>query len=245
MLTSLFKLDEHGTNVRTEIIAGLTTFLTMAYIVFVNPTILSTTGMDKSAVFVATCLAAATGSLIMAFVANWPIGMAPGMGLNAFFAFSVVAGMGYSWQQALGAVFISGCIFIFLTVTGLRAWLIEGVPPSLRCAIGAGIGLVLAILTPLAATLIRLAISRKREFLADAAGALLTRYPEGLASALRKISSANIPMRTANKATAHLFISNPFSGLRASKLANLFQTHPPTEERIRALINSDDIQAQK
>jgi AGZA family xanthine/uracil permease-like MFS transporter len=146
MLTSFFKLNEHGSNVKTEIIAGLTTFLTMAYIVFVNPTILSTTGMDKNAVFVATCLAAATGSLIMAFVANWPIGMAPGMGLNAFFAFGVVAAMHYTWQQALGAVFISGCIFIFLTVTGLRSWLIEGVPPSLRCAIGAGIGLFLAII---------------------------------------------------------------------------------------------------
>jgi AGZA family xanthine/uracil permease-like MFS transporter len=146
MLTSFFKLEEHGTSVRTEVIAGFTTFLTMAYIIFVNPTILSTTGMDKNAVFVATCLAAATGSLIMAFVANWPIGMAPGMGLNAFFAFGVVAAMGYTWQQALGAVFISGCIFIVLTVTGLRAWLIEGVPPSLRCAIGAGIGLFLAII---------------------------------------------------------------------------------------------------
>jgi len=146
MLTSIFKLDEHNTSVRTEVIAGLTTFLTMAYIIFVNPTILSTTGMDRNAVFVATCLAAATGSMIMALVANWPIGMAPGMGLNAFFAFGVVAGMGYSWQQALGAVFISGCIFIILTVTGLRSWLIEGVPPSLRCAIGAGIGLFLAII---------------------------------------------------------------------------------------------------
>jgi len=146
MLKSIFKLDEHNSSVRTEVIAGLTTFLTMAYIIFVNPTILSTTGMDRNAVFVATCLAAATGSMIMALVANWPIGMAPGMGLNAFFAFGVVAGMGYSWQQALGAVFISGCIFIILTVTGLRAWLIEGVPPSLRCAIGAGIGLFLAII---------------------------------------------------------------------------------------------------
>src|SRR5947209_2843868 len=101
MLTGFFKLDEHGTSVRTEIIARLTAFLTMAYIIFVNPTILSTTGMDKSAVFVATCLAAATGSFIMAVLANWPIGMAPGMGLNAFFAFGVVGAMGYTWQQAL------------------------------------------------------------------------------------------------------------------------------------------------
>jgi len=146
MLNSVFKLTEHNTNVRTEIIAGLTTFLTMAYIIFVNPTILATTGMDKSSVFVATCLAAATGSMIMAFVANWPIGMAPGMGLNAFFAFTVVAAMGYTWQQALGAVFVSGTVFIILTATGIRAWLISGVPKSLRCAIGAGIGLFLAII---------------------------------------------------------------------------------------------------
>lgn len=146
MLERLFQLREHGTNVRTEILAGLTTFLTMSYIIFVNPEILSTTGMDKSAVFVATCLAAALGTLIMAFLANWPIGMAPGMGLNAFFAFTVVGSMGYSWQQALGAVFISGIIFVLLTVTGVRSWLIEGIPKSLRSAIAAGIGLFLAII---------------------------------------------------------------------------------------------------
>lgn len=146
MLEQFFKLRDHGTNVRTEIIAGITTFLTMSYIIFVNPDILSTTGMDRDAVFVATCLAAALGSVIMALVANWPIGMAPGMGLNAFFAFGVVGAMGYSWQQALGAVFISGLIFIFLTATGIRAWLIAGIPKSLRSAIAAGIGLFLAII---------------------------------------------------------------------------------------------------
>ncbi|AZV93839.1 guanine permease [Bordetella sp. J329] len=146
MLEQLFKLREHGTDARTEIIAGITTFLTMSYIIFVNPDILSTTGMDRSAVFVATCLAAALGSVIMALVANWPVGMAPGMGLNAFFAFTVVGVMGYSWQQALGAVFISGLIFIILTATGIRAWLIDGIPKSLRSAIAAGIGLFLAII---------------------------------------------------------------------------------------------------
>ena len=112
MFERLFKLSEHGTSVRTEVVAGVTTFLTMSYIIFVNPDILSTTGMDRDAVFVATCLAAALGSLVMALVANWPIGMAPGMGLNAFFAFTVVAALGFSWQQALGAVFISGCLFL-------------------------------------------------------------------------------------------------------------------------------------
>jgi AGZA family xanthine/uracil permease-like MFS transporter len=146
MLQSYFKLDEHGTSVRTEVLAGITTFLTMSYIIFVNPEILGGTGMDKSAVFVATCLAAALGTLIMAFVANWPIGMAPGMGLNAFFAFTVVGAMGYSWQQALGAVFISGAIFVILTLTGIRKWLVDGIPHSLRSAIAAGIGLFLAII---------------------------------------------------------------------------------------------------
>ncbi|MGX9936669.1 NCS2 family permease [Advenella kashmirensis] len=146
MLESLFKLREHGTNARTEILAGLTTFLTMSYIIFVNPEILGTTGMDKGAVFVATCLAAALGCLIMAFLANWPIGMAPGMGLNAFFAFGVVGAMGYSWQQALGAVFVSGVIFLILSATGVRKWLIEGIPKSLRSAIVAGIGLFLALI---------------------------------------------------------------------------------------------------
>lgn len=141
-----FKLSENGSNVRTEIIAGLTTFLTMAYIIFVNPDILSTTGMDRDAVFVATCLAAAIGSTIMGVWANWPIGMAPGMGLNAFFAFTVVGQMGFTWQQALGAVFISGLVFLFLSATGIRRWLISGIPVSMRSAIAAGIGLFLAII---------------------------------------------------------------------------------------------------
>jgi AGZA family xanthine/uracil permease-like MFS transporter len=146
MFERLFKLSEHHTTVRTELVAGLTTFLTMSYIIFVNPDILSTTGMDRDAIFVATCIAAALGSAVMALVANWPIGMAPGMGLNAFFAFTVVAALGFTWQQALGAVFISGLIFVFLTVTGIRSWLIAGIPHSLRSAIATGIGLFLGII---------------------------------------------------------------------------------------------------
>ncbi|MCL6712168.1 NCS2 family permease [Pseudomonas sp. R2.Fl] len=142
----LFRLREHGTTVRTELLAGATTFLTMSYIVFVNPEILSTTGMDAGAVFVATCLAAALGSLIMAFAANFPVGMAPGMGLNAFFAFTVVGTAGLPWEQALAAVFISGLVFLLLSLTGVRAWLVAGIPPSLRAAIVAGIGLFLAII---------------------------------------------------------------------------------------------------
>ena len=141
-----FKLSEHGSNVRTEVIAGITTFLTMAYIIFVNPQILATTGMDSGAVFVATCLAAAIGSAVMGLWANWPIGMAPGMGLNAFFAFTVVGAMGFTWQQALGAVFISGMIFLFLSATGIRRWLIAGIPVSMRSGVAAGIGMFLGII---------------------------------------------------------------------------------------------------
>ncbi|MFA7679212.1 MAG: NCS2 family permease [Pigmentiphaga sp.] len=146
MLERLFKLSEHQTTPRTELFAGLTTFLTMSYIIFVNPQILSTTGMDRDAVFVATCLAACIGSLIMALVANYPIGMAPGMGLNAFFAFTIVGAMGYTWQTALGAVFISGIVFILLTVTGARKWIIQSMSPSLQSAIAAGIGMFLGII---------------------------------------------------------------------------------------------------
>ncbi|EJF89235.1 NCS2 family permease [Bartonella tamiae] len=145
MLEKLFHLKENKTRIGIEIASGFTTFLTMSYILAVNPQILGDAGMDKGAVFVATCIAAALGSIIMALVANWPVGMAPGMGLNAFFAYSVVLNMGYNWQQALGAVFISGIIFFILTATGIRRWLIEGVPQSLRSAIAAGIGMFLAI----------------------------------------------------------------------------------------------------
>jgi len=146
MFQKLFSLREHNTTVQTEVVAGLTTFLAMAYIVFVNPNILSTTGMDKGAVIVSTCLAAAFGCFVMAFWANWPVGMAPGMGLNAFFAFTVVQGMGWTWQAALGAVFISGCIFVLLTLTGVRRWIVEAIPESLQVAIPAGIGLFLGLI---------------------------------------------------------------------------------------------------
>ena len=146
MFEKLFKLSENGTNVRTEIIAGLTTFLTMAYIIFVNPMILADAGMDHGAVFVATCLAAAIGCFIMGFVANYPIAQAPGMGLNAFFTYAVVMGMGYTWQVALAAVFVSGVIFIFLSIFKVREWIINSIPMSLRVGISAGIGLFLAFI---------------------------------------------------------------------------------------------------
>ncbi|MGK8638106.1 NCS2 family permease [Brucella anthropi] len=146
MLEKFFALKENGTSVRTEVVAGITTFLTMSYIIFVNPEILSSTGMDRNSIFVATCVAAAVGTLIMALVARWPIGMAPSMGLNAFFAFTVVGTLGFTWQQALGAVFISGVVFLILTVTGVRSWLIDGIPHSMRSAIAAGIGLFLGMI---------------------------------------------------------------------------------------------------
>lgn len=146
MLERLFKLSENGTNVRTEIIAGITTFLTMAYIIFVNPAILSDTGMDRGAIFVATCLAAAIGCFIMGLVANYPIAQAPGMGLNAFFTYSVVLGMGYTWQVALAAVFVSGLLFILLSIFKIREWIINSIPHSLRTGISAGIGLFLAFI---------------------------------------------------------------------------------------------------
>jgi AGZA family xanthine/uracil permease-like MFS transporter len=146
MLEQVFKLSENKTTVRTEIVAGITTFLTMAYIIFVNPSILAAAKMPFGAVFVATCVAAAIGCLLMAFLANYPIALAPGMGLNAYFAFAVVGGMGYSWQVALGCVFISGVIFFIISVLPIREWIVNAIPKSLKMAIAAGIGLFLALI---------------------------------------------------------------------------------------------------
>ncbi len=146
MLDRFFKLAENGTTVKTEVLAGLTTFLTMAYITFVNPAILSDAGMDFGAVFVATCLAAAIGTLIMGLYANYPIALAPGMGLNAYFTYGVVLGMGYTWQVALGAVFLSGLIFIVISVLPVREWIINAIPRGMKLAISAGIGLFLGII---------------------------------------------------------------------------------------------------
>ncbi|HSY26778.1 MAG TPA: NCS2 family permease, partial [Burkholderiaceae bacterium] len=140
-LEKFFKLNEHRTDVRTELLAGLTTFLTMAYIIFVNPSILGDAGMPKDSVFVATCVAAAIGTLIMGLYANYPIALAPGMGLNAYFAYGVVKGMGLPWQVALGAVFISGCLFLAVTLFKIREIVVNGIPHSIRTSITAGIGL--------------------------------------------------------------------------------------------------------
>ena len=146
MLKKLFGFDERVMTVRTEVMAGITTFLTMAYILAVNPNILSTTGMDKGALFTTTVLASAVTTLLMAFYAKLPFGLAPGMGLNAFFAYSVCLGLGYSWQFALTAVLIEGLIFIFLTVTNLREKIVDCLPVTLRYAISGGIGLFIAFL---------------------------------------------------------------------------------------------------
>jgi len=145
-LDRYFGLTTHGTNVHTEFIAGLTTFLTMVYIVFVNPIILSKAGMDSGAVFVATCIAAAASTFVMAFYANYPIALAPGMGLNAFFAFTVVLTYKYTWQQGLAAVFCSGVIFFFISVFRIRQYVIDAIPHNLKLAVSAGVGLFLAII---------------------------------------------------------------------------------------------------
>ena len=146
MLERTFALQEHGTTVRTELLAGLTTFMTMAYIIFVNPAILADAGMDRGAVFVATCLAAALGSALMGLYANYPVALAPGMGLNAYFTYGVVKGMGHAWETALGAVFLSGVLFLIVSLTGIREWVINAIPRSLKLSIAAGIGLFLAII---------------------------------------------------------------------------------------------------
>lgn len=145
-LDAYFALSERGSNVRIEAMAGLTTFLTMAYITVVNPSVLSQAGMDFGAVFVATCVAAAFGSIMMGVIGNYPIAQAPGMGQNAFFAFGVVLGMGHTWQAALGAVFLSGIIFVVLSVLPVREWLINAIPKNLKLGISAGIGLFIGFI---------------------------------------------------------------------------------------------------
>lgn len=146
MLEKFFKLKENKTSVKTEILAGITTFMTMAYILAVNPDILSATGMDKNALFTATALSAFVGTLVMALVAKLPFALAPGMGLNAFFAFTVVLGMGYSWQFALTAVFLEGIIFLILTAFNIRELIVNAIPLTLKHAISVGIGFFIAFI---------------------------------------------------------------------------------------------------
>ena len=145
-IDSFFELKKHNSSVRVESIGGMTTFLAMVYITVVNPSILSEAGMDFGAVFVATCIVAAFGSIVMGLHANYPIAQAPGMGQNAFFTFSVVLGMGHSWQTALGAVFISGLIFVAMSVSPIREWLVNSIPRNLKLGMAAGIGLFLGFI---------------------------------------------------------------------------------------------------
>ena len=146
MLEKFFKLSENGTDVRTEIVAGITTFMTMAYILAVNPNVLSATGMDHGAVFTATALASLIGTLLMALLANYPFALAPGMGLNAYFAYTVVLGMGYTWQVALTAVFVEGIVFIVLSLTNVREQIFNAIPMNLKSAVSVGIGLFIAFI---------------------------------------------------------------------------------------------------
>ncbi|PIE74790.1 MAG: guanine permease [Deltaproteobacteria bacterium] len=146
LLEKYFKLEKHETSIKQEIVAGTTTFLTMAYIIFVNPDILSSTGMDKGALITVTILAAFAGTILAGLWANVPFAMAPGMGLNAFFAFSLVLGKQINWQTALGVVFISGVLFLLLTLTGVRKWIVSAIPPEIRLATAAGIGLFITFI---------------------------------------------------------------------------------------------------
>ena len=146
MIEKYFAIADRGSTIRKEVVAGFTTFLAMSYIIFVNPDILANAGMDPGSVFVATCLSAAIGTLIMGLYANFPIAIAPGMGLNAFFTYGVVLGMGIPWQAALMAVFLSGVLFVIISVLPIREWVINSIPLELKLSISAGIGLFLIMI---------------------------------------------------------------------------------------------------
>ena len=140
-IENTFNLESNNTSIKQEFIAGFTTFITMAYIIFVNPQMMASSGMDYGASFVGTCIAAAIACFAMGFYSNWPVGLAPGMGLNAFFTYTVVGEMGYPWEVALGAVFLAGILFVIISVTPLRQWMLNSIPMNLRIAMGAGVGL--------------------------------------------------------------------------------------------------------
>ena len=146
ILEKMFDLQANNTNIKQEFLAGFTTFITMAYIIFVNPQMMAASGMDYGASFVGTCIAAAIACFAMGLYANWPVGLAPGMGLNAFFTYTVVGEMGYSWEVALGAVFLAGILFVIISVTPLRQWMLNSIPMNLRIAMGSGIGLFIGFI---------------------------------------------------------------------------------------------------
>ena len=146
MLEKVFKLESNNTSLSQEVLAGITTFVTMAYIIFVNPQMMAVSGMDLGASFVGTCIAASLACIIMGVYSNWPVSLAPGMGLNAFFTYTVVGEMGYSWEMALGAVFLAGVLFFIMSVTKLRRWMLDSIPLNLRIAMGAGVGLFIGFI---------------------------------------------------------------------------------------------------
>lgn len=207
-LDRFFKLTEHKTNVRTEIIAGLTTFVTMAYIIIVNPLTLADAGLDFGAVFMATILAAAASTLVMGLYANWPLALAPGMGLNAFFSYGMILGMGIPWQTALGAVLISGVLMLIITLTGLRQIIIAAMPASLKHAVGAGIGLFIlliglknaGIVVPFEATLVTLGPVTETKPLLAIIGLIITaalvvrRVPGGILIGMLVTTLLGIPL---------------------------------------------------
>ena len=146
MLEKIFHLESHNTSIKQEFLAGFTTFITMAYIIFVNPQMMASSGMDQGASFVGTCIAAAIACFAMGVYSNWPVGLAPGMGLNAFFTYTVVGEMGYSWEIALGAVFLAGILFVIMSITPLRKWMLDSIPLNLRIAMGSGVGLFIGFI---------------------------------------------------------------------------------------------------
>ena len=194
-LENIFKLQNNNTTIKKEFLAGFTTFVTMAYIIFVNPQMMAASGMDLGASFVGTCIAASIACFAMGFYSNWPVGLAPGMGLNAFFTYTVVGEMGYSWEIALGAVFLAGILFVIISVTPLRRWMLNSIPMNLRIAIGAGVGLFVGfiglktggIIIQNDATFLSLGNLKNIETLLAAIGFLLI-----LILAIRKITGAII-----------------------------------------------------
>jgi len=230
-LDRIFRLRENRTDVRTEVLAGATTFVTLAYILFVNPNILKDAGMPVEATFAATCVASAFATLVMGLYANYPIAVAPGMGLNAFFTYAVVIGMGLPWQTALGAVFISGLVFFLLTVTRVRQWIVNGVPGVLRSAIGVGIGVFIAfiglrnagIIVRSNTTLVTLGTMNTPGVLVAVAGLLVTsclvaRHVRG-ALLLGVVATTAIAMAAGvspipHSASSLVSMTNPFAALR-------------------------------
>ena len=195
LIENTFNLESNNTSIKQEFIAGFTTFITMAYIIFVNPQMMAASGMDLGASFVGTCIAAAIACFAMGFYSNWPVGLAPGMGLNAFFTYTVVGEMGYSWEVALGAVFLAGILFVIISVTPLRQWMLNSIPMNLRIAMGAGVGLFIGfiglktggIIVQNEATFLSLGNFKNVETLLAAMGFLLI-----LVLAIRKVIGAII-----------------------------------------------------